>query len=41
MMSYKDVPVGINPPDDFYSIIEIPQNIDPVKYEMNKEFDSI
>ncbi|MBI1450745.1 MULTISPECIES: inorganic diphosphatase [Acinetobacter] len=40
-MSYKDVPVGINPPDDFYSIIEIPQNIDPVKYEMNKEFDSI
>ncbi|WP_179943805.1 inorganic diphosphatase [Acinetobacter gerneri] len=40
-MSYKDVPVGINPPDDFYSIIEIPQNIDPVKYEMNKEFNSI
>jgi len=27
--------------NDFYSIIEIPQNIDPVKYEMNKEFDSI
>ncbi|EPF6068678.1 inorganic pyrophosphatase [Acinetobacter sp. 1130196] len=40
-MSYKDIPPGINPPDDFYSIIEIPQNIDPVKYEMNKEFDSI
>ena len=41
MMSYKDVPAGINPPDDFYSIIEIPQNIDPVKYEMNKEFDAV
>lgn len=41
MMSYKDISPGINPPDDFYSIIEIPQNIDPVKYEMNKEFDSI
>ncbi|WP_286941353.1 MULTISPECIES: inorganic diphosphatase [Acinetobacter] len=40
-MSYKNVPAGINPPDDFYSIIEIPQNIDPVKYEMNKEFDAI
>lgn len=40
-MSFKDIPHGINPPDDFYSIIEIPQNIDPVKYEMNKEFDSI
>ncbi|UOG18340.1 inorganic diphosphatase [Acinetobacter sp. PK01] len=40
-MSYKDVPAGINPPDDFYSIIEIPQNIDPVKYEMNKEFDAV
>lgn len=40
-MSFKDIPAGINAPDDFYSIIEIPQNIDPVKYEMNKEFDSI
>ncbi|MBP1488336.1 MULTISPECIES: inorganic diphosphatase [Acinetobacter calcoaceticus/baumannii complex] len=40
-MSFKDIPVGVNPPDDFYSIIEIPQNIDPVKYEMNKEFDTV
>ncbi|MCU4361308.1 inorganic diphosphatase [Acinetobacter sp. WU_MDCI_Abxc22] len=40
-MSFKDIPAGINPPDDFYSIIEIPQNIDPVKYEMNKEFDTV
>ncbi len=31
----------MNPPEDFYNIIEIPQNIDPVKYEMNKEFDAI
>ncbi|HAV3540413.1 TPA: inorganic diphosphatase [Acinetobacter baumannii] len=41
MMSFNDIPAGVNPPEDFYSIIEIPQNIDPVKYEMNKEFDAI
>lgn len=40
-MSFNDIPAGVNPPEDFYSIIEIPQNIDPVKYEMNKEFDAI
>ena len=40
-MSFKTIPVGINPPDDFYSIIEIPQNNDPIKYEMNKEYDTI
>ena len=40
-MTFKNIPAGINPPDDFYSIIEIPQNNDPIKYEMNKEYDSI
>ncbi|MFW6762047.1 inorganic diphosphatase [Acinetobacter pittii] len=40
-MSFNNIPAGVNPPEDFYSIIEIPQNIDPVKYEMNKEFDAI
>lgn len=40
-MSLNHVPAGINLPDDFYSIIEIPQNIDPIKYEMNKEYDAI
>lgn len=40
-MSFKDVPAGIDLPNDFYSLIEIPQNIDPVKYEMNKEYDAI
>ncbi|MDC4997320.1 inorganic diphosphatase [Acinetobacter baumannii] len=40
-MSFNNIPAGVNPPEDFYNIIEIPQNIDPVKYEMNKEFDAI
>ncbi|KAF1027435.1 MAG: Inorganic pyrophosphatase [Acinetobacter bereziniae] len=40
-MSLKNVPAGINLPNDFFSIIEIPQDIDPIKYEMNKEYDAI
>ena len=40
-MSLSHVPAGINLSDNFYSIIEIPQNIDPIKYEMNKEYDAI
>ena len=40
-MSFKSVKVGINPPDDFYSIIEIPANAKPIKYEVNKEYDAL
>lgn len=40
-MSFKNVKVGINPPDDFYSIIEIPANANPIKYEVNKEYDAL
>lgn len=32
---------GLNIPDDFYSLIEIPENYAPVKYEMNKEYDAL
>jgi len=32
---------GLNIPDDFYSLIEIPENHAPVKYEMNKEYDAL
>ena len=37
----EKVKVGINPPDDFYSIIEIPANAKPIKYEVNKEYDAL
>lgn len=40
-MSFKKVIAGINPPDDLYSIIEIPANSKPVKYEVNKEYDEL
>jgi inorganic pyrophosphatase len=40
-MSFQKVKVGINPPDDFYSIIEIPANAKPIKYEVNKEYDAL
>lgn len=32
---------GLNIPDDFYSLIEIPENNAPVKYEMNKEYNAL
>lgn len=35
-MSYKDLPVGSNPPTDVNVIIEVPMNGTPAKYEMDK-----
>ena len=40
-MSYGRVPAGLSLPDDFYALIEIPENIDPIKYEVNKEYDAL
>ena len=40
-MSFRNILAGKDLPDDFYSLIEIPQNSDPVKYEMNKEYDAV
>lgn len=40
-MSLKNVIAGINPPDDFYTIIEIAKDSLPIKYEVNKEFDAL
>ena len=37
IMNIDKIPVGINPPEDINVIIEIPQNADPVKYEVDKE----
>ncbi|QSX30550.1 MULTISPECIES: inorganic diphosphatase [Shewanella] len=36
-MSLNAVPAGKSLPDDIYVIIEIPQNHDPIKYEVDKE----
>ncbi|NWG46127.1 MAG: inorganic diphosphatase [Alphaproteobacteria bacterium] len=36
-MNISKIPVGDNPPHELNVIIEIPQNSDPVKYEIEKE----
>ncbi len=40
-MSYQLVPAGKNPPEDIYVVIEIPAQHSPVKYEIDKETDSL
>lgn len=40
-MSLNDVPAGKNLPDDINVIIEIPQNGDPIKYEVDKDSGAI
>ncbi|MFN3581282.1 MAG: inorganic diphosphatase [Pseudomonas sp.] len=36
-MSYNDIPAGKAIPDDFYTVIEIPANHAPIKYEVHKD----
>lgn len=40
-MSYADLPSGKNPPDDIYVVIEIPANHDPIKYEVDKDSNTL
>ncbi|MCH8551318.1 MAG: inorganic diphosphatase [Natronospirillum sp.] len=40
-MSYNSIPAGKNLPDDFFVAIEIPANADPIKYEIDKDFDAL
>ncbi|WP_376697363.1 inorganic diphosphatase [Wenzhouxiangella sp. EGI_FJ10305] len=40
-MNVNDIPPGVNPPDDFNTIIEIPLDGPPVKYEVDKATGSI
>ena len=35
-MSYTDIPAGNAIPDDFFTVIEIPANHSPIKYEVDK-----
>lgn len=37
IMDINKIAIGNNPPEDINVIIEIPQNADPVKYEIDKE----
>ncbi len=36
-MALNNVPTGVNPPDDFNVIVEIPLRGEPVKYEVDKD----
>lgn len=40
-MSFNSVPPGKEIPDDIYVVIEIPANSDPVKYEIEKDYDAV
>ncbi|AWB68351.1 inorganic diphosphatase [Saccharobesus litoralis] len=40
-MSLSDVPAGKNMPEEVNVIIEIPQNADPIKYEVDKDTGAI
>ncbi len=35
-MDITKIPAGLNPPEDIYAVIEIPQGGLPVKYELDK-----
>lgn len=40
-MSLSKIPAGKNLPEDIYVIIEIPSNSNPIKYEVNKKFNTM
>lgn len=40
-MSFNDIPPGKDLPNDIYVAIEIPANSDPIKYEIDKDFDAV
>ncbi|MEN3929567.1 inorganic diphosphatase [Microvirga sp. W0021] len=36
-MNLASIPVGKNPPDEVYMVVEVPVGGEPIKYEMDKE----
>lgn len=40
-MSFNKIPAGKAIPDDIYVAIEIPANSDPIKYEIEKDYDAV
>jgi len=40
-MSYTKIPAGKDVPHDIFVVVEIPANHDPIKYEIEKEYDAL
>jgi inorganic pyrophosphatase len=40
-MSYSKVPAGKDVPNDVFVVIEIPANHNPIKYEIEKDYDAL
>ncbi len=40
-MSFNQVPAGKDVPNDIYVVVEIPANHDPIKYEIEKDYDAL
>lgn len=40
-MSYTKIPAGKDIPNDIFVVVEIPANHDPIKYEIEKEYDAL
>ena len=40
-MGFNSIPPGKNPPDDIYVVIEIPANSSPIKYEIDKDSETL
>lgn len=40
-MSFNSIPPGKDLPNDIYVAIEIPANADPIKYEIEKDYDAV
>ena len=40
-MSFNQIPAGKDIPNDIFVVIEIPANHDPIKYEIEKDYDAL
>lgn len=40
-MSFNNIPAGKAIPEDIFVVIEIPANHDPIKYEIEKDYDAV
>ena len=40
-MNFDNIPAGKSLPDDFYTVIEIPANRSPIKYEIDKDMGAV
>lgn len=40
-MSFNQIPAGKDLPNDIFVVVEIPANHDPIKYEIEKDYDAL